>query len=88
MTRFLILCAVIASTWPSTVLGAAQKPIVIGDRRELFVDDYMVDSMKNVTLRMHKPVRREVAITFDKPWEGNGGGYTSVFQDGDEYRMY
>ena len=66
----------------------ADKPLDIGNRRELFIDDYMIGSMKNVSLKMHEPVRREISIKWDKPWEGCGGGYTTVFQDGDIYRMY
>ena len=66
----------------------ADKPVDIGNRRELFIDDYMIGSMKNVALKMHEPVRREISINWDKPWEGCGGGYTTVFQDGDKYRMY
>ena len=66
----------------------AGEPIDIGTRRELFIDDYMIDSMKNVELKMHEPVRREVSMTFDKPWEGSGCGYFTVMPDGDKYRMY
>ena len=66
----------------------ADDPINIGSRRELFVDDSLVDSMKNVTLELHRPVRKEISIKWDKPWEGSGCGYTTVFQDGDKYRMY
>ncbi len=63
-------------------------PIDVGSRRELFIDDALVDSMENVTLKVHQPVRKEVSIKWDKPWEGSGCGYTTVFQDGDKYRMY
>ena len=88
MTRLIRLLGAILILSTTAGLSIADEPIAIGDRRELFVDDFMVDSMNNVRLKMHEPVRREVAITFDKPWEGNGGGYTTVFQDGDKYRMY
>jgi hypothetical protein len=88
MTRLIPLFGAILILGTTAGFSAADEPIAIGDRRELFVDDLMVDSMKKVTLKMHEPVRREVSITFDKPWEGNGGGYTTVFQDGDKYRMY
>lgn len=80
-----ILYLLIASLF---TIAQAADPINIGSRRELFVDDYMVDSMKNVELKSHEPTRREIAINWDKPWEGSGSGYTTVFQDGDIYRMY
>jgi hypothetical protein len=44
--------------------------------------------MNGVALLPLQPVRREVAIVFDRPWEGNASAYYSVFQDGDYYRMY
>ena len=62
--------------------------IDIGDRRELLVDEYLVDAKRNVELRLHQPVPREVALTTDAPWEGNNSVYFTVFQDGDVYRMY
>ena len=76
----------------TTVRAAAPKtdePIPIGSRRELMVDDYLIDRMGGkAELRMHHPIPREVAITMDKPWEGNGSAYMTVFQDGKLYRMY
>jgi len=39
-------------------------------------------------LKLHHPTPREIAFTFDQPWEGNASGYPTVFKDGDLYRMY
>ncbi|HOZ49700.1 MAG TPA: hypothetical protein PLO37_17920 [Candidatus Hydrogenedentes bacterium] len=64
------------------------EPVDIGQRRELFVDTALIDSMSNVALQLHEPVPREVALVLDAPWEGNSCGYFTVFQDGDVYRMY
>lgn len=67
----------------------AQEPIDIGSRRELLVDHHLIAETKGeVALKLHPPERREVAITFDEPWEGNSCGYPTVFQDGDIYRLY
>jgi hypothetical protein len=61
----------------------------LGTRRELFVDDFLIDRMAGCDLRLHAPEKREIAMVFDKPWEGNACGYaTTVFHDGDKYRMY
>lgn len=69
--------------------AAAAEPINIGSRLELMVDDYLIDQMSESTeLRLHHPVRREVILKFDRPWEGNACGYATVIQDGDLYRMY
>ena len=74
-----------------TSLVRADEPINIGSRRELMIDDYLIDSMSDslrLRLRMHKPIRRNVALVTDAPWEGNACAYSSVFHDGDKFRMY
>lgn len=43
--------------------------INIGSRRELFIDDLLIDRMTNARLQLQKPERREVAACFDAPWE-------------------
>ena len=69
--------------------GAESKVIDIGSRRELFVDDFLIGTVKGeAELRMFHPTPREVAIVHDAPWEGSASGYHTVFQDGDLYRMY
>ena len=63
-------------------------PIDIGSRLELFVDGALVASMKDTRLLLHRPTPKEVAITFDAPWEGNCSACSTVFRDGDKFRMY
>ncbi|HEY6170507.1 MAG TPA: hypothetical protein VI454_20910 [Verrucomicrobiae bacterium] len=73
------------------VAFAADKSfaIDIGTRRELFVDDLLIERLAGkAELRLHHPEPREIALTHDAPWEGSGSGYHSVFQDGKLYRMY
>lgn len=60
----------------------------IASRRELFVDDTLLDSLQGARRVLHHPTPREIAIRHDAPWEGAGSGYHSVFRDGDRYRMY
>ena len=69
-------------------ISLAQEPIDIGSRRELFVDDYLIERMEGARQVLHHPTSREVSLVRDKPWEGNVSGYTTVFQDGAIYRMY
>lgn len=67
----------------------ATEPVNIGSRRELLADDYLIERMSDSTrLELHHPVRREVVIQFDRPWEGNACGYATVIQEGDRYRLY
>lgn len=64
-------------------------PVDIADRRELFVDRFLVDRLTGVAmLRLHHPEPRETVLVHDAPWEGTGSGYHSVFQDGNLYRMF
>ena len=66
-----------------------EKPINIDNRLELFVDNFLIDKISgNAELRLHKPVRREIVLKGDKPWEGNSCNYFTIFKDGDIYRMY
>jgi len=70
-------------------LCAADAPLDIGSRRELFVDDALVEKLTGkAELRLHHPVPQEIAIVHDAPWEGSACGYHSIFKDGDLYRMY
>jgi len=67
---------------------AGTGPINLGSRHELFIDDYLVESVHGLTWKMHEPRKAEVALQFDAPWEGNNCHYVSVFKDGEKYRMY
>lgn len=69
-------------------LGVAAEPTNIGTRRELFVDDALIEKLSGAELRLHEPVAREIVLKHDAPWEGSGCGYHSLFKDGDKYRMY
>jgi hypothetical protein len=70
-------------------IATAAEPIAIGSRRELFVEDTLIDKLSgDAQLRLHHPEPREMALVHDAPWEGSGSGYHSVFRDGDKYRMY
>lgn len=71
----------------AAMCGAAE-PIDIRSRLELFVDDYLIDTMKGARLALHEPVSREVVIQHDVPWEGSVSTGHTVFQDGPLYRMY
>lgn len=42
---------------------------VIGSRLELFVDDWLIDRSEGSNLALHKPIREEVVLKIDQPWE-------------------
>jgi hypothetical protein len=60
----------------------------IGSRLELFVDDWLVERMEGVRLKLQQPVEREVALTFDRPWEGPFSYDPVTLLDGGRYRMW
>ena len=45
--------------------------INIGSRLEIFIDDYLIDTLKNINLKLHHPIDRGPVLYFDNPWEGN-----------------
>lgn len=67
---------------------ADEQVIELGDRRELFVDRYLIDTSAGLELRLQAPVPREVVMIQDAPWEGTGGSFPTIFRDGDIIRMY
>ncbi len=69
-------------------MKAEEKPINLGLRRELFVDDYLIEDLKGAEQKLHRPIAREVAIVHDAPCEGNISYYHTVFRDGEKFRMY
>ena len=66
----------------------AEEPIDIGNRLELFADDYLIhETSGEIDFHVHQPKPAEAVFTADAPWEGNTSGYYSLFQDGPKYRM-
>lgn len=88
MPRLLICVSTLLLVAQTGLLLAADMPIGIDSRRELFVDDYLIGSLKEARRQLHHPTPRDVAIIHDSPWEGAGSGYHSVIHDGDRYRLY
>ena len=91
LTRCAWTVALLASIVPH--FAAAEAPagksaIAIGSRVEMFVDDWLIDRMSHLTLELQEPVRREIVLTTDQPWEGRASAYFTAFQDKDRIRLY
>jgi hypothetical protein len=88
--RTTIAAAVALGARPPTSLWAAESvpSINIASRRELFVDDSLIERMTGAELKLQKPEARDVALVCDAPWEGNTSAYYAIFRDGDRFRMY
>ena len=75
-------------------LGAAApadpeaKGIDLGSRRELLVDEFLIESKTDLELQLHSPVAKEVVMTRDAPWEGSGSTFETIFRDGEIVRLY
>jgi hypothetical protein len=63
----------------------------IGSRRELFVDNLLIDRLDGANLKLQTPRPGGVAVRFGAA-EGDvdspRSGYTTVLKDGDTYRLY
>ena len=72
------------------VCGLSQEKEVtrLGDRREIFVDNYLIDKLDGIQVVKHSPHDEGPVLYFDKPWEGVFCGYCTIIKDGDLYRVY
>jgi hypothetical protein len=77
-----------AGRCPAAETAPGTGPINIGSRLELFVDDFLIDKLNGAKLQLNRPTPKDVAMTFDAPWEGNCSACWTVFQDGGKYRMF
>ena len=81
---FVALCVVASS--PSQ--GGEPKPIDIGSRLELLLDDHLIESMPGLSFKLHTPQAAERVLDFVNPWERRYSDYITVFKDEDLFRMY
>ena len=73
---------------PAAPPAPTAVPVEIGSKRQLFVDDWLVDVATSTTLVLHRPRAAEIVLRLDEPWEDTTAAYFTVFKDGDLYRMY
>ena len=102
MGEALAVVLALGAAW-SQSLAAVGEALKIGGHKQLFVgpwtddgrDEYLVESMENVTMTMNEArATGERLVVVDKPWEGAGnelplaGHFLSVVKDDDVFRMY
>lgn len=79
------------STWsdPDMVATPGNKEVVsLGSRRELFVDDFLIDSQTGCAeLRLHHPQPREIVWQREKPWENAVCAFFTAMQVEDKIRL-
>ncbi len=69
-------------------IANAQKHIELEDRREIFVDHFLIDHLDGVEIVMHSPIDEGIVFPFDKPWEGHFSAYVTIIKDQDLFRAY
>ncbi len=73
---------------PKTTIPPYQNPILLQNQRELFVDDYLLDTLFKVKNGLMTPVSAGAVLKFDKPWEGEFCTYVSIVNNGTKFMMY
>ena len=69
-------------------MNVKERSIDLGSRRELFVDDYLIERMDGVHLELQQPRDEGPVFWTDRPWEGQWTGYFTVIKDSDSFRLY
>ena len=59
-----------------------------GHRVEPFVDDYLIESLENISFRITKPENLGKVLAFDQPWEDLGSLVGTVIQNADGIKLY
>ncbi|MBM3238545.1 hypothetical protein FJZ31_19800 [Candidatus Poribacteria bacterium] len=60
----------------------------IGMQLQLFLDDWLIETMKNLALKLHSPQPREIVIRADRPYETPTLYDPVVIKDGEFYRLW
>lgn len=82
-------CLVVAAVLANENLRAAADAIVVGDRKQLFIDDLFLKQPRQVKLRMHPAIKTgERTLEPDQPWENASLNWFSVLQHEGEFRMW
>lgn len=79
-------------SWSNSVLlpqtGSTSGVIDLGDRMELFTDNYLIYNLVGIEIRMQIPVDEGPVLYFINPWEGIFSGYSTIIKDDSIYRLY
>ncbi len=83
-----IFCIIFILLFAPSIYSQSIEAIDLGNRRELFIDSFMIEKMTGCRLKLHHPVQKDTAIKFDNPWEGKFSGYPTILEDRNILRMY
>ncbi len=88
INSFLVLIFIIASGCSDTGKTSDKEVIKLGDKREIFVDNYLIEKLGGARIAMHSPHDEGVVMLFDKPWEGSFCAYCTIIKEGNLFRAY
>ena len=83
--KYMITCLLLI---PGNYLLFSQEILQLKDRRELFVDRYLIHQLTGLELELHAPEDKGPVLAFDQAWEGQFSGYCTIIHDGDLYKAY
>lgn len=86
----LCICALSHAVMLAAARGQEPKTAVInlGSRRELFVDNFLIEKLNGAELRLQTPRDEGNVLAFDKPWEGAFCAYVTILKDEGKFRAY
>ncbi|MGC3967362.1 MAG: hypothetical protein QM775_08335 [Pirellulales bacterium] len=92
--RFALLVGLVVASLllksPVAATAADDEAYDVGNRLELFLDRFFVDSLKNVRHVLHEPRDEGQVLGRDEAWEDKQPSFVfgSILRDGDRFRMY
>ncbi len=51
------------------------------------MDDFPIEQLSGLKLKLHTPRSAGTVVNFDQPWEGNTSFFVTILKDGDRFRM-
>lgn len=88
LSLFPVLCTIIFCLCLSVGYSQNMIPYEMKNKRELFVDKYLIDKTVNIEHRLQTPIPMGSVMTFGQPWEGKFSAYVTVLYAEGLYRMY
>ena len=87
MTKFILYFFIVIAI-PVSGFSQNKEVIRVGNNREIFIDNYLIDKLDGTQIIKHTPHDEGAVLNFDKPWEGVFCGYCTLIKDGGLFRVY
>lgn len=64
------------------------KPVNIGSEKQLFIDSKYIDKSEGIELVMNSPIKSEMILQSEYPWENYRVTFNSIIDTGKNYLLY